>query len=206
MNTPELQGRHSDGWGILAAPRFPGRVTGAATFRRYEQGGPGTISPHIIPQHSLHSVAGAISVALGLHGPSFGIGGGPEAVAEGLTAALTFLSSCPVPGLWLVLTGWDPEPVPDGRGGSLTKSVCRGVALALAPEATAGRRLRLTPAPRLRTAGTPDSASTATTLAEVFHHFSATADGPDARPWSCDLPWGGHIEFFPRSERQRKAA
>lgn len=80
MGDSSLAGQRYDEWGVIAAPVFPGRLGGAATFTKYREGGPAAISPHIIPQHSLHSVAGAVSIALGLHGPNFGIGGGPEAL------------------------------------------------------------------------------------------------------------------------------
>ena len=73
-------------------------------------------SPHLIPHFALHSPSGTISLALGLHGPNLGVGGGLHAAAEGFLAALTWLSAGVVPGVWLVLTGWSPELVPDRRG------------------------------------------------------------------------------------------
>src|SRR5262245_33464524 len=41
-------------WAILAAPRFVGRVAGATILERFTRGGGPAISPHTIPQHSLH--------------------------------------------------------------------------------------------------------------------------------------------------------
>jgi hypothetical protein len=126
---------------------FPGRLGGAATFRKYQQGGPAAISPHIIPQNSLHSVSSAISISLAMRGPNFGIGGGPEALAEGLTVAMTLLDTSDLPGLWLVLTQWAPEPVPDGQGSTQTETICLAVALGLVPGAehdARGMTLRLT--------------------------------------------------------------
>ncbi len=136
-----------DEWGVVAAPMFPGRLGGAATFRRYQQGGTAAISPHIIPQNSLHSVSSAISISLTMRGPNFGIGGGPEALGEGLTVAMTLLDSTALPGLWLVLTQWAPEPVPDGQGSTRTETICLAVALALfrrAEQGSGGMTLRLT--------------------------------------------------------------
>lgn len=46
-------------WPIIAAPRFLGRVAGPNVIRGYERGGPQSVSPHIIPQNSLHSISGA---------------------------------------------------------------------------------------------------------------------------------------------------
>src|SRR4029078_12165179 len=48
-----------------------------------------------------------------------------------------------VQGLWVVWTGWDPEPTP---GATANPAVCRAVALALTPAGVAqgGPHLRLT--------------------------------------------------------------
>ena len=76
---------------------------------RFTRGGGPAISPHLIPQHSLHSISRALSILLASRRPNFGIGGASESLAEGLFAALTFpASGCS--GAWLVATGWDPEP------------------------------------------------------------------------------------------------
>ena len=88
-------------------------------------------SPHLIPHFALHSASGSISLALGSHGPNLGVGGGRRAVAEGFLAALTWLSTGTVPGVWLVLSGWSPELVPDPAGNSPQAGECLGLALAL---------------------------------------------------------------------------
>jgi len=134
-------------WAIIAAPRFIGRMAGAAAFHRYSRGGGPTISPHLIPQHSLHSVSGAMSILLATHQPNFGIGGTSQSLAEGLLGALTFpQASCK--GTWLLATGWDPEPQPDGTGNSAGEPVCYAAALALTTAATheSCGTLRLMPA------------------------------------------------------------
>src|SRR5438067_7535726 len=41
-------------WAIIAAPRYIGRIAGTTTLDRYSRGGGSAISPHVIPQHSLH--------------------------------------------------------------------------------------------------------------------------------------------------------
>jgi hypothetical protein len=130
-------------WGILAAPRFVGRVALAAAIQRYAVEGAWGISPHLIPHRSLHAVSGTISQALKIHGPNFGVGGGPFGAGEALLTAAALLGTTPIPGVWVVLTGWDPEPIPDREGTTSTPSVCRGLALALTPVRPNWRGLRL---------------------------------------------------------------
>jgi hypothetical protein len=151
-------------------------------------------------------LAGAVSVALGLHGPSFGVGGGSEALPEGLTAALTFLEHDTLPGLWLVLTGWDPEPVPDGMGSSELESICRGVALALVPRASDGPMLRLTTWQPFRAAQAPGGVSDARTLTELIGRLTTTAERQPGLQWSCTLSWGGQIELTTGRTRLGEAA
>ena len=94
-------------WGVLSAPRFLGRMITAFNSSRTMHDPSFSISPHIIPNFCLHSVSGAVSVALGIHGPNFGIGGGPDAVPEGIVAALSVLAEKRVPGVWLILSEFD---------------------------------------------------------------------------------------------------
>src|SRR6187399_2186108 len=65
-------------------------VLAVAALDRFGRGGGPAISPHVIPQHSLHSISGALSILLASRQPNFGIGGTAESLAEGLLAALTF--------------------------------------------------------------------------------------------------------------------
>ncbi|MCU0962142.1 MAG: hypothetical protein MUF48_18765 [Pirellulaceae bacterium] len=182
-------------WGVLAAPRLLGRLSSAATLNKFVEVGVPAISPHVIPQHSLHAVSSAVSVALGLHGPNFGIGGGPESTAEGLLAALTFLRATQVPGMWLVLTEWDREPTPDGQGGSVTPAVCCASALALVPDKGGPTQLRI----RATRVNRPAQGLVAW-LADQ------ESDGSSGR-WTLPLSWGGHIEFAAGAPmQQRKAA
>lgn len=202
VGDPALREQRYAEWGVLAAPQFPGRLAGAGALSKFVRDGAATVSPHVIPQYSLHSVAGTISVALGLHGPNFGIGGGREALSEGLTAALTFFDPETTPGLWLVLTGWDPEPIPDGAGSSQSNSVCRGVALALVAVEGASRVLRLTVEPKPQAA----PAANVPTLAGLISRLAQPARDSCDPIWSCPLPWGGQVELLPSMLVQRKAA
>ena len=120
-------------WGILVASRFLGRSTLVAAFNRFEAEGVWGVSPHLIPHYALHSPAGTLSLALGIRGPTLGIGGGLGSGFEGLLAALTWLVAGVVPGLWLVQTAWSPEFLPDNQGEPLADCECLALALALAP-------------------------------------------------------------------------
>jgi hypothetical protein len=123
--------REFEGWGILVASRFLGRSSLVAALDRFESEGVWGVSPHLIPHYALHSPAGTLSLALGLRGPSLGIGGGLGAGFEGLLAALSWLTAGVVPGLWLVQTAWSPEFVPDERGEPRQESACLALAMAL---------------------------------------------------------------------------
>jgi hypothetical protein len=135
-------------WAVLAAPRFLGRLAIATALRRFVAEGAWGMSPHLIPHRSLHSLSGTVSQALKIHGPNFGVGGGPGGTREALFAALALLNGDKVPGTWVVLTGWEPEPVPDSNGNPPAECRCVGRALALKgtwPD-WRGARLRLVPA------------------------------------------------------------
>jgi hypothetical protein len=119
------------GWGVVAASRYLGRANLAVALRNFLDEGVWGTSPHLIPHFALHSPAGTISLALGLHGPNIGVGGGLHAAAEGFLAALTWISAGSVPGVWLVLSGWSPELVPDRRGDTAPIGECQALAIAL---------------------------------------------------------------------------
>jgi len=198
-------------WGVLAAPCLLGRINGACTLSKFQQSGPAAVSPHAIPQLSLHSVSSAISVGLGMHGPNFGIGGGPESLAEGLTVGLSFLDETILPGIWLVFTQWDREPIPDGLGGSCIDTVCRAVAMALVPGTTAGATLRLSlwhPLRRLKVVGLPSRTAPPDRrpgLMELSGALAALTAGNQSARWSYPLPWGGRMELLLVAKRHMKA-
>lgn len=134
-------------WGAVAASRYLGRASLAAALRNFKAEGVWGISPHLIPHFALHSPSGTISLALGLHGPNVGAGGGLHGAAEGFLAALTWLAAGVVPGVWLVLSGWSPELIPERKGGAsatgrapeppAAEVECQALALALRPVGTA---------------------------------------------------------------------
>ncbi len=112
---------------MVAASRYLGRANLAVALRSFMAEGVWGTSPHLIPHFALHSASGTISLALGSHGPNLGVGGGLHAAAEGFLAALTWLASGVVPGVWLVLSGWSPELVPDPVGKALDSGECHGL-------------------------------------------------------------------------------
>jgi hypothetical protein len=133
-----LAGEDFTDWAVVAAPRFFGRAILAAALRRFALEGAWGVSPHLIPHRSQHSLSGTISQALGIHGPNLGVGGGPSSASEAALVASSFIAKEDIPGLWVVLTAWDPEPTfseaaATSRNGlsSPTPSICKGVALAL---------------------------------------------------------------------------
>lgn len=118
-------------WGVAAAPLLFSRSGSALALGRFLSEGAWGVSPHMIPHHSLHAVSGTISQAMQLHGPNVGVGGGPGAAAEALLVAATMLTDSELPGLWVVLTGHEPELVPRRDDGPMQPTDCLAVALAL---------------------------------------------------------------------------
>lgn len=132
----QLPARSFTDWGVVAAPRFLGRAALAATLQRFQAEGAWGVSPHLIPHRSLHSISGTVSQALKIHGPNFGVGGGPGCTTEVLLAAFAMLHGQRLPGVWVVLTAITPEEplAPDGQ--TVPGTACVGLALALTPAGT----------------------------------------------------------------------
>jgi hypothetical protein len=144
------EGRSFAAWGVVAAPSFFGRASIAYIVQRFVQEGAWGISPHLIPHQSLHAVSGTISQALKCYGPNFGASAGPDASLDALLLAATLLSEGHLPGLWLVLTGYEREHIPAENGQPVNvPPVCEGVALALTrdEDAAGGLSLTIGPAP-----------------------------------------------------------
>ncbi|HTU17066.1 MAG TPA: hypothetical protein VMG10_03325 [Gemmataceae bacterium] len=156
-----LQATDFRDWGVLAAPRFLGRPAMATALQRFAVEGAWGVSPHLIPHRSLHSISGTVSQALKIHGPNFGVGGGPGGAVEVLLAATALLESKQLPGVWVVLTCLDPELPPEETGRMAAGTHAVGLALALTPIRMRGSRVRLQ-----IVRGTPD----AETLASAKRH------------------------------------
>ncbi len=159
---------HYEGWGVVAASRFLGRANLARALQSFLAEGVWGTSPHLIPHYALHSASGTISLGLGLHGPNLGVGGGLHAGADGFLTALTWLSIGTVPGVWLVLSGWSPELIPERGGGPPAAKDCQALAIALcaAGSARGGHAVRATLGADSRPAEAPiDLIALAETLA-----------------------------------------
>lgn len=178
-------------WGVVGAPRFPGRLQASTTMARFWDQGVRGVSPHAIPQTLLHSLSGVISVGLGLGGPNLGAGGGPKALPEGAMTALALLDERRAPGLWLALSQWDPEPIPQKNGRIATDARCHAVVLALAPvdEGAAGMRLEL--GPSSASASAVEATPSLVTLAEALNRSSSAAAGEVI--WKHSLDWGASL-------------
>jgi hypothetical protein len=171
-------------WGVLAAPRFLGRVAMIAALERFKAEGAWGISPHMIPHHSLHAVSGTLSQALGIHGPNYGVGGGPACASELCLAGAALLADTRLPGVWLLLSGWNPEP--EAKTESTSPCVCGAAALALrrTEDGFNGLRLHIAPA---------DTAACAAPFLslESLLAILATDAAPTSVQWRLD--GGGHV-------------
>ena len=132
----EQQGWHERffaDWGVIAAGNNFGRLSIAQAILRYRQEGAWGVSPNLIPHQSLHAMSGTISQVLKIFGPNFGVNGGPNAGPDAFLIAAAMLMERRLPGLWLVLTGYEPEWIPAADGNNLPAPLCQAVALALTP-------------------------------------------------------------------------
>jgi len=95
-------------WGVVAGVRTPGRRRMSDTLARFRDKGAWGVTPHFIPHSLLHSAAGLVGQAFGLHGPGAGVGGMPGAEGDVLRAAGAWLGD-DLPGVWLVWSQWTTE-------------------------------------------------------------------------------------------------
>lgn len=186
-----------EAFGVVGSPCLPGRMASARTLMQLQAEGPATVSPHIVPQCSLHALASAVSVGLSMHGPNIGIGGGPEAIAEGFITSLSLLDHSNIPGLWLVFTEWKNEPTLDAQGIAPPDAMCRGVAICLMPTQRGAARLTITlPGTRLTSDSDARTTPQATgTLAELAHALAACNQGDVRADWLHVCPWGAHVRI-----------
>ncbi len=155
------------------------------------------ISPHFIPHHSLHAVSGTISQALKIHGPNFGIEASPGGMAEALTVAATLLATGDLPGLWLVLSEFEPELLPVDpslpAADNLTPMPpCIALALALVPDAGLASEimLRICPQGNPGSNNAPAAWTSWLPLGNVSTLANALGQGLPSRHWRLDsLGW-----------------
>jgi hypothetical protein len=185
------------GYGVVAASCQAGRIMSARSLALLKLRGPVSMSPHVIPQCSLHSLAGAVSVGLGMHGPNIGTGGGPDALAEGLVAALSMMHAATVSGderitgVWLVVTEWDEEPILDTAGDTAADPLCRALAVALEPNAGAAVSLMIHSPPNEDRA--PAATDPRGDLVAFSRALTMCAEGAALVSWSVACPWGAEV-------------
>ena len=71
-------------WAVVASPCELGRFGCGSVIEKFHTDGVRGVPPHAIPNLCLHAAAATVSIALAARGPSFGTGGGPGHVADGL--------------------------------------------------------------------------------------------------------------------------
>ncbi len=182
-------------WGVIAAPRFLGRAALAVALNRFAAEGAWGISPHLIPHRSLHSLSGTVSQALKVHGPNFGSGGGPGGAADALLTAAALLHGGGLPGVWVVLTGWEPEPATDQNAQVITPDcVCHAAALGLVARPVGGSRLSLRVVPAATEVRTNGRGGLTVFGLEALARALADPSGtPTSVVWQ--LPFGGRVEL-----------
>jgi hypothetical protein len=119
-------------WGVVSISRYLGRGAFASMRDRFAVDGAWGVSVQLIPHRTAHSIAGTISLGLGMHGPCIGVNGGMDGEDSGLLALPCLMQSRQWRGIWLVSSNWLPEVTVDQKGQSVSDSVCMAAALALA--------------------------------------------------------------------------
>jgi hypothetical protein len=180
-------------WAVVAAPRFLGRTYLVSGFERFHRQGAPAVSPLIVPYLSLHVVSGTISLALQSHGLNLGVGGGEGGLVEALATSLVIVAEHRPPGVWVVLTEWDPEPTADDKGRPINgPSVCRAVVLALIPDAQEEHfRLRFSARPM----AIPKFDLPRPTLASLAAALLQPGEAGPRGSWGIPLDWGGSLEI-----------
>jgi hypothetical protein len=190
IDTEHLRGLAFTDWAVVAATCFQGRVPLAASFDKFRRQGPLSVSPLIVPFMSLHSTSSMISLALRIHGPSVGVGGGNGEFVQALTTGLAMLQERTVPGVWVVATGWDPEMLlqPDEDA---PPPVCWAAALALVAETASAyaSSLRLVPDAHSR------NDASVPRLTDLVQFLRGVATAGRARRWSCPLDGNYRLEL-----------
>lgn len=182
-------------WGVIASPRFLGRIASAMVIDRFLRMGVSGMSPMIIPTLSLHATAGSLSLAIKAHGFNYGVGGGPGHVTEALLAGLAARDDGDCPGIWVVATGFDPEPIPDVEGNSVVPSLGYAVALALVPSATGRTRLNLRMVPTAAAGSQSHDGAEHPSIAALVEFLNEPTTDMKVRRWFGAIPGGGAFEI-----------
>jgi hypothetical protein len=197
IHSSELRSASFGDWGIVAAPCFLGRSLLAAALHRFAVEGAWGMSPHFIPHHSGHSVSGTISQVLKSHGPNFGAGGGPGGAVDALVSGAVLIDANHLPGAWVVLVGYNLEPIPERDGSCSSPVVCHAAALALGAERPGRQGLHLRIVPEDRGQQPEPAAGPATltcgNLEALLATITRAEDPASTLVWQID--GGGRLEI-----------
>lgn len=183
-------GRSFANWGIVASCQAFGRLRFHAAIERFRRLQARGVSPLLAPHLPLHALPGTLSIALGAHGPQFGVSGNADHLSETLLTALGMSERENVEGLWAVASDIHPDPILND--GSEPTRVVVGQAVALAISRADGA-LELTLGPGLQ-------ASSA--LTELLDWLEA----PTLSPWRCGIAGVGVLEISPAVSVARQVA
>lgn len=115
-----------DNWSVLACPVLPGRATFCDNLKRYAEEGAFAISPQVIPQCSLHSLPGQLSIILGAHGPNLGVGGWPGTEDQVWSTAWAIDKASNPEGHWLIWTCREAD-IPGHHGSTRVKALALAI-------------------------------------------------------------------------------
>jgi len=181
-------------WGVIASPKHMARVEGAESLYKYEIGGAWKVNPLVLPNVCLHAPSGTISQLLQIKGPNFGVGGGTNFITDGFLAACTLLDEQQLPGLWLVISQVDPDPVPDREGKNSVPTVVHALALGFQQVPTAWSGLRLSfrrSRPTLPAPWTLDDCCA--NFYTLIDFLKSGMNSGKYGAWTCDLDWGAQF-------------
>jgi hypothetical protein len=181
-------------WGIIASPRLMARIEGADTLYKYEVGGAWKVNPLLLPNLCLHAVSGTISQLLQVKGPNFGVGGGTNFITDAFLTACTLLDEQQLPGLWLVVTQCDPDPMPDREGKNPGPWVCHGLALAFqeVDDNWHGLRLHFQRCDAAEPSPWREQDSRLQ-YADLVQFLSTGMESKQFGAWQCNLDWGARL-------------
>ena len=192
MQTIERAGwndRSFENWGVVASGRSFGRVRFDTAIERYRRMHTRGASPLVVPHLSLHAMSGTLSIALGMHGPNFGVSGQANHLGETLLAGLGTIQREAVEGLWVVACDFDPEPSLDENGEPANDVVGHAAALAISHD---DAKIELTLGPGIQTGGT-------------LRGLVDWLEAPGLSSWRCGVAGVGVLDMIRAAPALRRA-
>jgi hypothetical protein len=187
-------------YGVVAAPRFLGRNLLANALAKFKAEGAWGISPHLPANACLHSLSGAISVALKIHGPNLGVGGGPNALADAFLTSIALCDLHALPGVLLVITSFEPEPIPDAAGQHSQDCTCAALCLMLRSAVPGWNGWSLRLRHELHETASPGSEAKDPPLSELLAGLEALTTNPQHADFHWSLPGVGTLVWQQRGQ------